>query len=84
MTTIASDWNDIDAVVDTSAPLRHVEKVSLVGWSLGGPRAGGYAARHPDKVQKLVLLAPPTVNGSDGAAGYRAGRRRRHEHPVAS
>jgi pimeloyl-ACP methyl ester carboxylesterase len=35
-----------------------VERVSLVAWSLGGPRAGGYAARHPEKVQKLVLLAP--------------------------
>jgi pimeloyl-ACP methyl ester carboxylesterase len=32
--------------------------VSLVGWSLGGPRAGGYASRNPTKVAKLVLLAP--------------------------
>ena len=38
--------------------LRHVDKVSLLAWSLGGPRAGGYAAQHPEKVQKLVLLAP--------------------------
>ena len=38
--------------------LRHLERVSLVGWSLGGPRAGGYAALHPEKVDKLVLLAP--------------------------
>jgi pimeloyl-ACP methyl ester carboxylesterase len=30
----------------------------LIGWSLGGPRAGGYAAQHPDKVARLVLLAP--------------------------
>jgi pimeloyl-ACP methyl ester carboxylesterase len=58
MTTIASDWNDIDAVVDHIRALRHVERVSLLGWSLGGPRAGGYAAQHPDKVQRLVLLAP--------------------------
>jgi len=58
MTTIASDWNDIDAVVEYIRKLRHVERVSLLGWSLGGPRAGGYAAQHPDKVQKLVLLAP--------------------------
>jgi len=35
-----------------------VERVSLVGWSLGGPRAGGYAARHPQKVSRIVLLAP--------------------------
>jgi pimeloyl-ACP methyl ester carboxylesterase len=58
LTTIASDWNDIDAVVDYVRALRRVDRVSLIAWSLGGPRAGGYAAQHPDKVQKLVLLAP--------------------------
>ncbi|HUA86205.1 MAG TPA: alpha/beta fold hydrolase [Bryobacteraceae bacterium] len=58
MTTIASDWNDIDAVVDHIRALRHVAKLSLLAWSLGGPRAGGYAARHADKVAKLVFLAP--------------------------
>jgi len=58
LTTIASDWADIDAVVDHLRALRHVDKVTLIGWSQGGPRAGGYAAQHPDKVQKLVLLAP--------------------------
>jgi pimeloyl-ACP methyl ester carboxylesterase len=58
VTTIASDWNDIDAVVDYIRSLRHVDRVSLVAWSLGGPRAGGYAARHAEKVAKLVLLAP--------------------------
>src|SRR5262245_41206212 len=58
MTTIASDWNEISAVVDHIRALRHADKVSLLAWSLGGPRAGGYAAQHPDKVAKLVLLAP--------------------------
>jgi len=58
LTTIASDWNDIDAVFDYVRALRHVDRLSLVAWSLGGPRAGGYTARHPEKVQKLVLLAP--------------------------
>ena len=58
MTTLASDWHDIDAVVDQIRALRHVEKVSLLGWSLGGPRSAGYAAQHADKVAKLVLLAP--------------------------
>ena len=58
LTTIASDWHDIDAVVDHIRTLRKVEKVSLVAWSLGGPRAGGYAARHPEKVHRLVVLAP--------------------------
>jgi pimeloyl-ACP methyl ester carboxylesterase len=58
MTTLASDWNDIDAVVDRVRALRHVEKLDLLSWSLGGPRAAGYAAQHADKVAKLVLLAP--------------------------
>ena len=58
MTTLASDWHDIDAVVDQIRALRHVDKLSLVGWSLGGPRSAGYAYQHPDKVSKLVLLAP--------------------------
>ena len=58
VTTIASDWNDIDAVVDYIRAARHVDRVSMVAWSLGGPRAGGYASRHAEKVQKLVLLAP--------------------------
>jgi pimeloyl-ACP methyl ester carboxylesterase len=58
LTTIASDWDDLDAVVDYIRTLRDVPRVSLVGWSLGGPRAGGYASRHPTKVAKLVLLAP--------------------------
>ncbi len=58
MTTIASDWNDIGAVVDYLRTLRRVDKLNMIGWSLGGPRAGGYAAQHPDKVQALVLLAP--------------------------
>ncbi|MDP2285346.1 MAG: alpha/beta hydrolase, partial [Pseudohongiella sp.] len=35
-----------------------VETVHLVAWSLGGPRAAGYAARHPEKVGRVVLLAP--------------------------
>jgi pimeloyl-ACP methyl ester carboxylesterase len=58
MTTLASDWHDIDAVVDQIRAMRHVAKLNLLAWSLGGPRSGGYAAQHPDKVAKLVLLAP--------------------------
>lgn len=58
LTTIASDWDDIDAVVEHLRALRGIERVALIGWSLGGPRAGGYAARHPDKVSRIVLLAP--------------------------
>jgi pimeloyl-ACP methyl ester carboxylesterase len=78
LTTIASDWDDIDAVIAYIREIRDVPSVSLIGWSLGGPRAGGYASRNPDKVAKLVLLAPaynrefgqqpPMPNPAAGAA----------------
>lgn len=68
LTTIASDWHDIDAVVDYIRRIRGVEKVSLLAWSLGGPRAGGYAAQHPDKVHKLVLFAPAYNRDAAAAA----------------
>ena len=58
LTSLASDWHDVDAVVDHIRKLRGVAKVSLVAWSLGGPRAGGYAAQHPEKVHRMVLFAP--------------------------
>lgn len=58
MTTMASDWTDISAAVDHLRALRGAAQVSIVSWSLGGPRAAGYAAHNPDKVAKLVMLAP--------------------------
>src|SRR6266550_8506423 len=54
MTPLESYWHDIDSVVDYMRALRHVDRVTLFGWSLGGPRAAGYGAQHPEKVQKLV------------------------------
>lgn len=68
MTTMASDWNDIAAVVDHLRKLRGVEKVALVAWSQGGPRAGGYAARNPSKVSRLVVLAPSYLADMPGDA----------------
>jgi pimeloyl-ACP methyl ester carboxylesterase len=58
MTTIQSDWHDLGAVVDYLLALRNLSQISLVAWSLGGPRAAGYAVQNPNKVNKLVLLAP--------------------------
>ena len=58
LTTSQSDWDEIGRVVDYIRELRGVDRVSLVGWSAGGPRTGGFAARHPEKIDKLVLFAP--------------------------
>ena len=57
-TSLASDWNDIAAVVDYVRGLRNVGRLDVVAWSRGGPRSVGYVAQHPDMVRKLVLLAP--------------------------
>jgi pimeloyl-ACP methyl ester carboxylesterase len=58
LTNIDSDWDNISAAVDYIRKLRHVEKINLIGWSQGGPRAAGWTALHPDQVARLVLLAP--------------------------
>ena len=58
ITTMSSDWNDVGSVVDYLRGVRHVDKIALIGWSQGGPRAAGYAAQNPDKVSRLAILAP--------------------------
>jgi pimeloyl-ACP methyl ester carboxylesterase len=58
LTTLESDWNDIGAVVDYVRGIRRVERLNLLAWSLGGPRSAGWAAKNPDKVRRLVILAP--------------------------
>ena len=84
LTTIATDWDDIDAVVDYVRALRHVDKVSTVAWSQGGPRSGGFAAQHPEKINRMVMLAPAyNANGPAAAAGDPCGERRGVQHAVA-
>jgi len=58
LTNIGNDWDDIDAVVNYVRALRKVDKVNTVAWSQGGPRSGGYAAQHPEKILRQVMLAP--------------------------
>jgi pimeloyl-ACP methyl ester carboxylesterase len=47
---------DIDAAVDYIRSKRKVDRVSLVGWSMGAAWCALYATLHPEKVNKLVLL----------------------------
>jgi pimeloyl-ACP methyl ester carboxylesterase len=58
LTSLETDTDEIDGVVDYLREIRGVDKVDLVGWSRGGTRAGRYASLHPEKVDRLVLYAP--------------------------
>jgi pimeloyl-ACP methyl ester carboxylesterase len=60
--TIVGQWKEIDSVVDHIRKATGSPKISLVGWSAGGPRAGGYASQNPDKVNRLFLFAPSPPN----------------------
>ncbi len=52
-----SETDDINAVVDYIRKLRGVEKINVIGWSGGGIRLGTYVSRHPEKIEKFVILA---------------------------
>lgn len=53
-----TEWDEVEAIVNHIMQLRGVSKISMIGWSTGTPRIGGFAARHPDKVDKIVFFAP--------------------------
>lgn len=53
-----TEWDELETVIGWIRKARGVDKVSLVGWSTGAPRAGGFAALHPEQVDKLVLFGP--------------------------
>ena len=68
ITTMGSDWSDIAATVDYLLAVRKVKQVALIAWSQGGPRTAGYTALYPDKVSRLVVLAPAYSRGGPAAA----------------
>src|SRR4029079_984745 len=59
---VQSDWDEIDRVVDYTRQRRHVAQGRIIAWSRGCPRAGAYAARHPEKADKLILYSPAMYN----------------------
>jgi pimeloyl-ACP methyl ester carboxylesterase len=48
---------DVATAVDFVLRRRDVPRLSLLGWSWGTTLAGGYAAAHPERVERLVLYA---------------------------
>jgi pimeloyl-ACP methyl ester carboxylesterase len=53
--TVASAADDLAAVLDGM----HLERVGVAGWSAGGRVALALAARRPDLVDRVVVLATP-------------------------
>jgi len=62
-----TEWDELETVVRHIKALRGVQRISLIGWSTGAPRAGGFAALHPDEVDKLVLFGPAPWFANDAA-----------------
>ena len=60
-----SEWDELETVARYIMELRHAQRISLVGWSTGAPRAGGFAALHPEHVDKLILFGPAPYFSSD-------------------
>ena len=56
--SVVDDWTEIDSVVDYLRKKHHVAKISMVGWSAGGPRVGGYVAGHQGKIARVMFYAP--------------------------
>lgn len=56
--TTADAVRDYAAVVDWVLARRKLSKLDAMGWSWGTTIAAGFAAEHPDRVNRLVLYAP--------------------------
>lgn len=54
---------DIDTLVDKVRALSGLERIKLVGHSMGGSLALNYALNHPDKLSGLVLSGPAVGGG---------------------
>src|SRR4051812_288645 len=60
------DWaDDVAALVDTLG----LERVHLVGWSMGAGVVLQYLLDHPDRVASVALVAPLSPYGFGGTAG---------------
>lgn len=61
--SLDSDVAQLEAVLDAA----HIERATLIGHLVGGPPAAAFAARNPERVERLVLcstFARGTVMGS--------------------
>ena len=66
--TLASEMSDLDGLRRSIG----VESVGLIGHSWGGLLAMEYAARHPDRVTRLILLNTAPASHADWVSLRRA------------
>jgi pimeloyl-ACP methyl ester carboxylesterase len=73
--------SDIGAAVDYILAQRGGSPPTLIGWSWGTTTTAAYAAEHPDKVDRLVLVAPvwlgvkpPPYSGAYRTSTYESAR----------
>jgi pimeloyl-ACP methyl ester carboxylesterase len=62
LVTTDSETDELDRAVEAIRSLRGVDKVALLGWTGGGTRAGIYAARFPEKVERLIIISSSGYN----------------------
>jgi pimeloyl-ACP methyl ester carboxylesterase len=57
---VNSDYaaEDINAAADYIMQFSHTKKINVLGWSWGTITTSRFAAAHPDKINKLILLEP--------------------------
>lgn len=53
---IFSPFNFVSGLLSTLKEY-NLDKVSLFGWSMGGPVALDFIAKHPDKINKVILVS---------------------------
>ncbi len=59
---------DLGSAVDFIRQRRGIDRVNLLGWSLGTLTVGRYAATFPERVNKVVLYAPAWVRSTTAGA----------------
>jgi pimeloyl-ACP methyl ester carboxylesterase len=66
LSTIQSERDEINTVIEFIKELRGVQRVNLIGWSGGGIRTGSYTSLNGENVEKLIILASSNYsrNGS--------------------
>jgi pimeloyl-ACP methyl ester carboxylesterase len=60
-----TEWDEVETAVNHILQMRGAKKLHMIGWSTGTPRIGGFAAKNPDKVDRIVFFAPAPFFAAD-------------------